>query len=60
MQQDQLNKVLREALRLCISGWKPTTKTNTAEDDHTADSLTASLIPTQALLEGHRYSSVIT
>ena len=36
MQQDQLNKILREELCLCISGRKPTTKTNTAEDDHTA------------------------
>ena len=37
--------------------WEPTRKAKTAEDDHTADSLTARPVPAQALLKGHKYSS---
>ena len=44
------------------TAWEPTTKAKTAEEDHTANSLTARTVPTQALLQGpkHYNHSMVT
>jgi len=48
-------KQIEQRICLCISAWEPTAKAKTAEDDHTANSITARTVPTQALPKGHKH-----
>jgi len=54
VQQNQLNKKNAYAH---LSHREPTAKAKATEDDHTAGSLAARLVPTQALLKAITYSS---